>query len=237
MSRSLLWLSNEAWAAIAPHLPQNQPEARPVDDRRVISRIIHMLYCGGRRGDVAPEYGLSTTVCNRWNCWGGRGIWTCIVSALTEEGWIAETAQIDSSYIKVRRCAGGAKGGAKERHGSLSGRSCNQGPCARGRHRAAAPPRPDAGQHLRHPGRRPAGGRYYQNEAHDRGPRLRRQQAPRDVESREHDPGHPRPLAAASGPSNTTNDATRTAGASTRCSAASRRWLRRSWGPPCRHPL
>lgn len=44
MSR-LFWLSDEAWAAIEPHLPQNQPGARRVNDRRVISGIIHMLKC------------------------------------------------------------------------------------------------------------------------------------------------------------------------------------------------
>jgi transposase len=113
MSRSLFWLSDDAWAAIAPHLPQNQPGARRVDDRRVISGIIHMLKCGGRWADVPPEYGPPTTVYNRWNRWSRRGIWTRILSALTEEGWIAETAQIDSSYIKVHRCAGGAKGGVE----------------------------------------------------------------------------------------------------------------------------
>lgn len=43
MSRSLFWVSDEAWAAIEPHLPKNQPGARRVDDRRVISGIIHML--------------------------------------------------------------------------------------------------------------------------------------------------------------------------------------------------
>jgi transposase len=153
MSRLLFWLWDEAWAAIEPHLPKNLPGARRVDDRRVISGIIHMLKCGGRWADVPPEYGPPTTVYNRWSRWSRRGIWTRILSALTEEGWIAETAQIDSSYIKVHRCAGGAKGGAKERHRRLSGRSYNQGPCARGRHWQAAPPRPDARQYVRYPGR------------------------------------------------------------------------------------
>lgn len=32
---ALFWLSDEAWAAIEPHLPKNQPGARRVDDRRV----------------------------------------------------------------------------------------------------------------------------------------------------------------------------------------------------------
>ena len=112
MSR-LFWLSDEAWAAIEPQLPKNQPGARRVDDRRVISGIIHMLRCGGRWADCPAEYGPSTTVYNRWNRWSRRGVWARILAALTEEGWIAETAQIDSSYIKAHRCAGGGKGGRK----------------------------------------------------------------------------------------------------------------------------
>lgn len=115
MSRSLFWLSDEAWAAIEPHLPKNQPGARRVDDRRVISGIIHMLKCGGRWQDCPNEYGPSTTVYNRWNRWSRRGIWSRILAALTEEGWITETAQIDSSYIKAHRCAGGGKGGLEPR--------------------------------------------------------------------------------------------------------------------------
>ncbi|WP_425466595.1 IS5 family transposase [Pelagibacterium montanilacus] len=110
MSR-LFWLSDEAWAAIEPHLPQNQPGARRVDDRRVISGIIHMLKCGGRWVDCPVEYGPATTVYNRWNRWSRRGVWARILMALTDKGWIAETAQIDSSYIKAHRGAGGAKGG------------------------------------------------------------------------------------------------------------------------------
>ncbi|HAF43349.1 MAG TPA: IS5 family transposase [Sphingobium sp.] len=113
MSRSLFWLSDGAWAVIEPHLPKNQPGARRVDDRRVISGIIHMLKCGGRWADCPSEYGPSTTVYNRWNRWSRRGIWTRILAALTEEGWITETGQIDSSYIKAHRSAGGAKGGPR----------------------------------------------------------------------------------------------------------------------------
>ena len=36
---NLYWLSDEAWAKIAPHLPHGRPGARRVDDRRVISGI------------------------------------------------------------------------------------------------------------------------------------------------------------------------------------------------------
>lgn len=40
------WLSDRSWAAIEPFLPTNQPGARRVDDRRVISGIIHVLRIG-----------------------------------------------------------------------------------------------------------------------------------------------------------------------------------------------
>lgn len=96
--------------AIEPLLPRNQPGARRIDDRRVIAGIVHMLKCGGRWADCPAEYGPATTVYNRWNRWSRRGIWTRMLAALTEEGWIAETGEIDSSYIKAHRSAGGAKG-------------------------------------------------------------------------------------------------------------------------------
>ena len=112
MTGSLFWLSDAAGVAIAPHLPSNQPGARRVDDRRVISGIVHMLSCGGRWQDCPSDYGPSTTVYNRWS---RRGVWGRILAALTDEGWIAETAQIDSSYVKAHRCSGGAKGGLEPR--------------------------------------------------------------------------------------------------------------------------
>ena len=39
----LFWLSDDAWAAIEPHLPQGKPGKPRVDDRRVISGILHVL--------------------------------------------------------------------------------------------------------------------------------------------------------------------------------------------------
>jgi transposase len=42
------WLDDAAWAAIEPLLPRNQPGARRVDDRRIISGIVHVLRSGRR---------------------------------------------------------------------------------------------------------------------------------------------------------------------------------------------
>ncbi len=56
----LFWLSDEQWAIIGPFMPKNQPGARRVDDRRVISGIIHVLKTGGRWRDCPAEYGPYT---------------------------------------------------------------------------------------------------------------------------------------------------------------------------------
>ena len=65
----VFWLSNPAWAAIEPVLPRNQAGARRVDDRRILSGIVHVLRCGCRWQDCPHEYGPSTTVYNRFNRW------------------------------------------------------------------------------------------------------------------------------------------------------------------------
>ena len=44
---ALFWLSDKAWAAVESHLPESQPGARRVDDRRMIfSGIITVLKVG-----------------------------------------------------------------------------------------------------------------------------------------------------------------------------------------------
>jgi hypothetical protein len=61
-----------------------------VDDRRVLSGIAHALRCGGR--------------------WAERGVWEGIFSALAGPEDAPDRLFIDSSCIKVHRCA--ARGNA-----------------------------------------------------------------------------------------------------------------------------
>ena len=91
MAGSLFWLSAEAWAAIEPHLPKNQPGARRVDDRRVISGILHVLKVGCRWCDCPTDYGPSTTIYNRFNRWSRRGFRTSAsrCSVTWKRGWRA----------------------------------------------------------------------------------------------------------------------------------------------------
>ena len=112
---ALFWLSDEAWAAIEPHLPRNQPGARRVDDRRVISGIVHVLKVGCRWCDCPAEYGPSTTIYNRFSRWSRRGFWLKLLDALVAGGVVTKSTAIDSTYIKIQRAAFGAKGGARAR--------------------------------------------------------------------------------------------------------------------------
>ncbi len=115
----LFWLSDEQWAVMEPFMPKNQPGAQRVDDRRVISGIVHVLKSGGRWRDCPAEYGPHTTVYNRFNRWSRRGFWRAMLAALAEMGWVAETAALDSSYVKAHRSAHGGKGGPRRRPSGL----------------------------------------------------------------------------------------------------------------------
>ncbi len=112
---ALFWLSDEAWAAIEPHLPKNQPGARRVDDRRVISGILHVLKVGCRWCDCPTEYGPRTTIYNRFNRWSHRGYWLKLLDALMGAGAVTKSTAIDSTYIKAQRAVFGAKGGARRK--------------------------------------------------------------------------------------------------------------------------
>jgi len=48
MAKEVQWLSDEEWARIEPLLPRGRKGAHRVDDRRVISGIVHMLKSGAR---------------------------------------------------------------------------------------------------------------------------------------------------------------------------------------------
>ena len=58
--RKLYWLDDEAWARIEPHLPRGRKGAHRVDDRRILSGIVHMLQSGARWRDCPVEYGPYT---------------------------------------------------------------------------------------------------------------------------------------------------------------------------------
>ena len=111
MRKQLYWLSDAQWKRIEPLMPRGRRGAHRVDDRRIISGILHILRSGARWRDSPPDYGPYTTVYNRFNRWSRQGIWTDIFYALTGSTGMVGTMSIDSTHIKVHRSAAGAKGG------------------------------------------------------------------------------------------------------------------------------
>jgi transposase len=93
------WLGDEAWAVIEPHLPKGRLGAPRVDDRRVISGILHVLRSGCRWRDCPPAFGPATTIYNRYNRWSAQGFWRRLFERLAAAGTVACTSWSDPSAI------------------------------------------------------------------------------------------------------------------------------------------
>ena len=115
MSRKLFWLSDAQWARIERHLPTDVRGVERVDDRRVISGIVHVLKSGCRWCDCPEVYGPYTTIYNRFVRWAKRGIWENLFRQLAGNGRCADTQMIDSTHVKAHRSAAGGKGGSRNR--------------------------------------------------------------------------------------------------------------------------
>src|SRR6476620_9689328 len=88
---------------------------KPKYNRRILSGIMHVLKSGCRWVDCPPEYGPAKTVYNRFNRWSAQGIWQSIFEAAAEPAEPPERMALDSTHVKAHRCAGGGKGGRRNR--------------------------------------------------------------------------------------------------------------------------
>lgn len=109
----LFWLSDEQWAVIEPFLPPNKGGARRVDDRRVISGIIHILKVGCRWCDCPKEYGPSSMIYNCFNRWSRKRFWADLVEALATSGAVTKSTSIDSTLRQDASIRSRGKRGAK----------------------------------------------------------------------------------------------------------------------------
>ncbi|CAH2407776.1 hypothetical protein MES4922_80097 [Mesorhizobium ventifaucium] len=71
---------------LAALLPTDTRGKRRVDDRRVISGIVHVLKSGGRWVDAPDAYGPRKTLYNRFVRWAAKGIRVDIFHALVSAG-------------------------------------------------------------------------------------------------------------------------------------------------------
>ena len=115
MRANLFWFSDEQWAKIEPFIPSNRRGVKPKNNRRILSGIMHVLKSGCPWVDCPPEYGPAKTVYNRFNRWSVQGIWQNIFEAAAEKVARPEQVALDSTHVKAHRCAGGGKGGLRNR--------------------------------------------------------------------------------------------------------------------------
>ena len=112
MNRDYFWLTKAQFARLRPLLPTDTRGKPRVDDRRVISGIVHVLKSGARWIDAPAIYGPRKTLYNRFVRWAAKGVWIDIFRALAVAGGPPAQVLIDSSAVKAHRCASGGKGGS-----------------------------------------------------------------------------------------------------------------------------
>ena len=105
------WLSEAQFVRLQPLLPTNTRGVARVDDRRVISGILHILMSGGRWVDAPAVYGPRKTLYNRWVRWSKKGLWRGMFEELAASDGSSPALMLDSTHAKVHRSATGAKGG------------------------------------------------------------------------------------------------------------------------------
>ncbi|WP_376967600.1 IS5-like element ISAzba5 family transposase (plasmid) [Azospirillum sp. A26] len=113
MSDGQFWLTVEQFGRLEPHLPRDTRGKPRVDDRRVISGIVHVLKSGGRWADAPPVYGPRKTLYNRFVRWAAKGVWEDIFHALAAAGGPPAQVMIDSTAVRAHRSASGGKGGKR----------------------------------------------------------------------------------------------------------------------------
>lgn len=101
--RDYFYLSENQLDRIRPYFPKSHGVPR-VDDRRVLSGIIHVLKRGLQWRDAPAEYGPHKTLYNRFIRWSEMGIFDNIFKALSSQD-IPEQLQIDATHLKAHRTA------------------------------------------------------------------------------------------------------------------------------------
>ena len=103
MSGRSFWLSDAQFARLQPLLPNKVRGVPRVDDRRVISGIIHVIRNGLRRRDAPSCHGPHKTLHSRFVRWSRAGVFGRIFEALAAGSGAKETVMTGATHLKARR--------------------------------------------------------------------------------------------------------------------------------------
>lgn len=98
------WLTESQLERSRPYFPRSHRRPR-VDDRIVISGIIHVIRNGLRWRDAPEVYGSHKTLYNRFVRWSRMGIFDRIFSGLVSGRAEPDTVMIDATHLKAHRTA------------------------------------------------------------------------------------------------------------------------------------
>lgn len=105
------WLTDRQFSRLLPLLPTDTRGKPRVDDRRVISGIVHVLRSGCRWKDAPAFYGPRKTLYNRFVRWARKGVWERLFLQLSEAGGPPAALMLDATHAKAHRSSAGGKGG------------------------------------------------------------------------------------------------------------------------------
>ena len=100
----LFRLSERQMAWISPFFPLAHGVPR-VDDRRVVSGMVHVIRNGLQWKDALTDYGPHKTLYNRFIRWSRLGVFDRIFANLAGEGPSPERIMIDATHLKAHRTA------------------------------------------------------------------------------------------------------------------------------------
>jgi transposase len=98
------WLSPAQLNRIKPCFPLSHGMPR-VDDRKVISGIIHVIRNGLQWRDAPPVCGPHKTLYNRFIRWSRLGVFNRIFADLAGEDGPPDRLMIDATHLKAHRTA------------------------------------------------------------------------------------------------------------------------------------
>ena len=98
------WLTQAQLERIEPYFPLSHGVPR-VDDRRVISGIVHVIRNGLRWRDAPGVHGPHKTLYNRLIRWSRMGVFDRIFTSLAAEDGPPDRLMIDATHLKSHRTA------------------------------------------------------------------------------------------------------------------------------------
>jgi len=98
------WLTEAQLSRMSPYFPLPHGVPR-VDDRKVISGIIHVIRNGLRWRDAPEVYGPHKTLYNRFRRWSEMGVFDRIFTELVSDDGPPGTLMIDATHLKAHRTA------------------------------------------------------------------------------------------------------------------------------------